>query len=547
MFFIKYYKFLKENSSFSLFKLMAMGLIAGVSGTALLIIINNVIALDPQNEKFCPNLFIGFIAIMGVHFTVQTFYQASLIRLSMDLIWKVRMKALSNIRHADLLKYEAFGISRIYNILTSDVASISRVGQMLSAIIVAAVTILSCLIYLAWLTPIGCLISIAVMVFIAIVHAIGEKKNNKRFRESVEVEDKFFRYFSYILYGLKELKLDKHKNDDLFHNHVEKAAMEAKELRTRVNIKFLRNSLLGQFFFFGVIALFLFVFPFFKISLLSNSAQYILITLYIMSPAQTIAQFIPDFFQASIGLDRFRELEKLEQAKGNDDGKNILFSATTLSLSFKEVVFKYEAQHGEKGFELGPLNFNFCKGELVFLTGGNGSGKSTFIRLLTGLYAPGSGSIIVDGNEISTEHGESYRSLFSVVYTDSFLFDKVFGMKENQDQQMNKILKDIGLGSKVKFKDHAFSTTDLSYGQKKRLSLATCLLEDNEIYIFDELAANQDPEFKDYFYHQVLSDLRNKGKIVLVVTHDEKYFYLADKHYKMEMGKIVKYEEYAKV
>jgi putative ATP-binding cassette transporter len=382
------------------------------------------------------------------------------------------------------------------------------------------------------------------MISVAIIHLFGEKKNNTRYRKSIQAEDQFFKYFSFSLHGLKELKLNKDKNDDLFFNHTEKSAIVAKKLRTEVNVKFLRNTLLGQFFFFGIIALFLFVMPFFKISLLTNSAQYILITLYIMSPAQTIAQFIPDFLQASIGLDRFRELEKLEQVKEKDDAKrNVPFPGQFFSIGFKNVAFNYEVQHDEKGFEIGPLNFNFNKGEVIFLSGGNGSGKSTFIRLLTGLYSPSVGSVLINNKELLPEQGEAYRSLFSVVFTDNYLFDKVFGLKKNMDEQMNKILQEIGLDSKVNFVDHTFSTIDLSYGQRKRLSLATCLLEDNEIYVFDEIAANQDPEFKKYFYHRVLSDLRDKGKVVLVVTHDENYFHLADRHYKMEMGKIFKFKE----
>jgi putative pyoverdin transport system ATP-binding/permease protein len=181
------------------------------------------------------------------------------------------------------------------------------------------------------------------------------------------------------------------------------------------------------------------------------------------------------------------------------------------------------------------------QGEIIFLSGGNGSGKSTLVKVLTGLYFPTSGFIKVNGTVISFDLIQEYRHLFSVVYTDNYLFDKIFGLEENEDNRMTEILEDLFLVSKVKFSDSAFSTTDLSFGQRKRLSLATCLLEDRQIYVFDELAANQDFEFKEYFYNNILKKLSNQGKIVFVITHDEKYFHIADKHFKMEMGKLMNY------
>lgn len=538
MFFVKYYGLLRQNGSFSLFKLIILGLVAGLSGTALIIIINNIIVLDPQNKKFFPELFAAFMSVMGTHFFVQRVYQAALLKLSMNLIWEVRIKSLDNIRNADYQKFLSFGTDKVYNILTSDAGYVSRIGQMLASIIIAVITIVSCLVYLLWLTPVGFLISIVTMILVGMVHMLNERKMKRKIREAVVEEDAFFKYFNYVFSGLKELKLNRKISDDLYFNHIKLSGDKAKKLRYDVNVRFLNNTLTGQIFFFGIISLFLFILPYFNVSLLSNSFQYILVTLYIMGPAQIVAQFIPDFFNASVGLDRFRELEKLEESMENSGPGTAAFSAAPSRLVFSDVIFHYEKTYDEEGFSIGPLSFEMLKSEIVFISGGNGSGKSTFIRLLTGLYPHSSGSIMVDDIMIEQGSKQAYRSLFSSIYTDNYLFDKVFGLEGNYDREMNELLKELGLASKVNFVNGAFSTIDLSFGQRKRLSLAASLLENRPVYVFDELAANQDMEFKEYFYKSLLPALKAKGKIVIVVTHDEKYFNVADKHYKMEAGKI---------
>ena len=83
------------------------------------------------------------------------------------------------------------------------------------------------------------------------------------------------------------------------------------------------------------------------------------------------------------------------------------------------------------------------------------------------------------------------------------------------------------------------STTQLSQGQRKRLALLTAYLEDRSIYLFDEWAAEQDPEFRAHFYEELLPQLKAKGKTLLVATHDDRYFDLADMVVKMELGRLV--------
>jgi putative pyoverdin transport system ATP-binding/permease protein len=538
MFFKKYNALLKEKNSFSLIGMIILGLLGGISGTAMIAIVNKVVQLDPQNKTFYFDLFVGFIAVLGVHFIVQTIYQISLIKLSHRMIWKLRMLTLDNVRRSDYLKYLTFGSNRIHAVLTRDAYELSQFSQKLSSVIVAIVSLLTGLVYLMWLTPVGCIITLVLAMLIIAVHFLTVKKINAKVTAARKVEEQYNKHFLSVLEGIKELKLDHKKSNDLFNNYVIKTGEKAQSMWAGVSTSFYVNGLLGNFFFYVLIAFFLFILPFFKLSILSNSFEYILITLYLMGPTQTIVGSISSFSFANKALEHFSELKALEEAKE----KIIEETSANLQLkkiSFHDLSFQYRSETGEENFKIGPLNFSLSKGQIVFLTGGNGSGKSTFIRLLTGLYLPNSGHIEIDGVRISNTQVSYYRSLFSAIYTDNYLFDVILGSDSNQDEKMNEILFQLGLSSKVKCKDHIFSTIDLSYGQKKRVSLAVSLLEDKPIYVFDELAANQDTEFKVYFYNTVLQELKDRGKIVLVVTHDEKYFHIADKHYKMEDGQIL--------
>jgi putative ATP-binding cassette transporter len=178
-------------------------------------------------------------------------------------------------------------------------------------------------------------------------------------------------------------------------------------------------------------------------------------------------------------------------------------------------------------------------GELLFIIGGNGSGKSTLAKLITGLYIPETGEIQLDGKLINQQNREWYRQHFSVVFSDFYLFERLLGFDNaDLDRQAQEYLKQLQLDHKVKVEQGRLSTTALSQGQQKRLALLTAYLEDRPIYLFDEWAADQDPLFKEIFYTQFLPQLRDRGKTVLVISHDDHYFYLADHMIKLDYGMV---------
>ena len=190
-------------------------------------------------------------------------------------------------------------------------------------------------------------------------------------------------------------------------------------------------------------------------------------------------------------------------------------------------------------FGIAVDSFELRKGELVFIRGGNGSGKSTFMKVLAGLYAPESGEMFLNNVMLSDVNMESYRNLFTIVPTDYHLFSRPLGLNITP-AQLTDVLRTLHMETKVSLlEDGTFSTLDLSAGQRKRLALACALLEKRHIYLFDEVAADFDPVFRRYFFEELLPDFIRQGGTILAISHDDRYFHVADRVLTMREGGFV--------
>ena len=191
------------------------------------------------------------------------------------------------------------------------------------------------------------------------------------------------------------------------------------------------------------------------------------------------------------------------------------------------------------GFHLGPIDAVFEPGRITFIVGGNGSGKSTLAKIITGLYIPQQGSIHVNGERIDHGNIEWFRQNTSAIFTDFHLFDEYLGFDDpDLDERVREHLRLLRIDDKVTVQDGRLSTVALSQGQRKRLALVTAMLEDRPIYLFDEWAADQEPQFRDTFYREILGELAARGKTVIVITHDDRYFDVADTLIKLEIGAL---------
>ena len=257
----------------------------------------------------------------------------------------------------------------------------------------------------------------------------------------------------------------------------------------------------------------------------------------------SIISALPALANANIAFQNVAELGLQLQVDSQHQTKQVQTEAI-LSWSCLELVnlsHIYYREREDSNFMLGPINLKFRPGELVFLVGGNGSGKSTLAKLISGLYVPERGEVFLDGTVINEQNREQYRQLFSVVFSDFQLFSELLGLdSEKLDTKAYDYLIKLQLDHKVQVKQGHLSTTALSGGQRQRLALLTAYLEDRSFYIFDEWAANQDPVFKEIFYTQFLPELKEQGKAILVITHDDKYYDLCDRLIKLDSGCLVR-------
>ena len=147
--------------------------------------------------------------------------------------------------------------------------------------------------------------------------------------------------------------------------------------------------------------------------------------------------------------------------------------------------------------------------------------------------------VVWNGEAVEGSRWDAYRQQFSAVFSDFHLFEDLSSRGEDVDRRARDVLAMLQLTHKVEIKDGVLSTIDLSQGQRRRLALLSACIEDRPVYVFDEWAADQDPIFKELFYREILPSLRARGKVVFVISHDDRYFDGADRLYKLEDGKLV--------
>ncbi|MGP2729435.1 ATP-binding cassette domain-containing protein, partial [Serratia marcescens] len=266
------------------------------------------------------------------------------------------------------------------------------------------------------------------------------------------------------------------------------------------------------------------------------AATYSLTLLFLRTPLLQAVGAFPTLVSAEVAFNKLKTLRLAEYQPA--------FPAAVgrpwQTLELRDVVFHYADTEQQPGFAVGPLNLTLRRGELVFLIGGNGSGKSTLAMLLTGLYRPVSGHIVLDGVAQSAADMPDYRRLFSAIFTDFHQFDRLQGPEGGEpDADLVAIwLERLNMKSKLQFDGTRVTNPQLSQGQRKRLALLLAVAEQRDILLLDEWAADQDPQFRRTFYRELLPELRAMGKTVFAISHDDHYFEHADRLLEMRSGHL---------
>jgi putative pyoverdin transport system ATP-binding/permease protein len=528
--------FLLRSSRRMMVWAVVAGALSGITGAAMIGVINS--ALAAQQDGITAQMIAAFFALFLLSPLTRYASEILLLRLTLHSVYELRLRLSQRILQMPLRGLESLGPAKLLVALTDDVNSISLALADLPAILINGTIIAGCFIYMGWLSPKLLLVSLLFLVVGATTYQLAVNAGLARFAQARETQDDLFAHFRGLTEGAKELKLHAARRR-AFLGLLEVTADQLRDLLLKARVYFSIAANWGATLFFLVIGLLLFL-PQMSGESAEAKTGFTLILLFIRSPLQLILNMMTQVGQGTVALAKIEKLGLTLPSEPSEAGEPEPARPGWRRVELAGVRHAYEREGEEQSFTLGPLDVALRPGELVFLVGGNGSGKTTFAKLLTGLYLPESGEIRLDGEPVTDEGREHYRQHFTAVFSEFYLFERLLGMElPDLDARARGYLSALHLSHKVKVTDGELSTTELSRGQRKRLALLTAYLEDRPLYVFDEWAADQDPHFKEIFYRQLLPELKARGKAVLVISHDDRYFQVADRILRLEDGQLI--------
>jgi cyclic peptide transporter len=475
-------------------------------------------------------------------FTVTTFIYIVTVRickrktasLGILIAHKFNMLVVRKMFKIPYRKYEKVSSGKIYTILNDDISTIFNFSQEVVNIYTTSVTTILVLVYMFTLNIVSSLMLIGVtaLIFVLLVMMSGPLKRTGH--KARVKREQYTNLISSLINGFKELILHQVKKEK-FQKDMENSSKESYDAgQDNINIG-IDAALFSELSFTIAVGVSCLLFPLIFSFDKEVTTAYVIAVLFLWGPIGALINGVPQIINVQVSWKRIKAFIQdadIEEVRFNK--REELIQAVE-KITVKDVSFKYVDGEENTTYGIGPIDFEANNGELIFIVGGNGSGKTTFLKLLIGLYEPDSGHILINGKEIDTKE---LSECFSVIYSDFYLLEKIYDIKEHKLDQVNEWLEVLELSDKIKIEDRAFSTINLSKGQRKRVAILKSYLEDRPVYFFDEVAADLDPGFRNFFYNELLTKMKEEGKILIIISHDDKYFGLADKIYKMEMGQI---------
>ncbi|MGC1541105.1 MAG: cyclic peptide export ABC transporter, partial [Xanthobacteraceae bacterium] len=527
----------------SLPKLVFMSGVGGVSNASILAAINAGVQDAGAGQK--PGLWAAslFLIALFLFFKSQQFVTITATAEIEAIIHKLRVRLMDMIRHSELLELERIGRSRIVAAVTSDTAVLTQASNMLCFTVQGAVLIFFVGLYVAYLSLTAFALTVVIVTGAGFIFHHKNKRLAAQKGESAAWERRLFDRLVDFLDGFKEVRLNAARSEDLFDDALEVSKTAANiKIRTQAEtFKMIVSTQMAMYILLGAVV---FVAPNLSDSLGGASiAKATTALLFVVGACFGLVQSIPVLLNANTAASRIARLEEtLEATLGPSASLTAVAPKRFERIEMRNIVFRYLDKFSDTAFRIGPIDFSLKAGELVFITGGNGSGKSTFLRVLSGLYPPDSGEVTLDGRPIDNASRDEYRGLMSAIFFDYHLFQRLYGVPDADPGEIARLLAKFRLTDKTSLSDGEFSTLDLSGGQRRRLALIVSMLEKRPIMILDEWTAEQDPEFRRKFYDELLPEMMQAGATVVVITHDDRYLdelHLPARRIRMDEGRIV--------
>lgn len=531
-------RLLGRESPVSVKKLAGMAMLSGLANAMVLAVINTAAASGGRTYDSLRCLLL-FVITVSIYIKAQSFLMVRSTVVVETVLYSIRLRFIDLIRRADALPLEHIGRSAIFSSVSKELVAISQATIEIVNACQASLMVFFAIGYLSILSWTALLITLAASAIGISIHFQKARERQGDIHESIDRENRFLDLFTQMLTGFHEVKINRRVGDAVAEE-IRQASGSLRSVKMRVAHQFTSHFIFSQAAFYIMIACVVFLLPRFNESdptLLTKTTSTIL---FIIGPLTGIMAAIPTFAMANVAVAKVHHLE--EQLTSAMEHEPLQGPPPTLSafrsIRFSNLVFDYTDEKGTPTFTVGPLNLEIPAGETLFIVGGNGSGKSTFLRLLTGIYYGRRGAILLDGAPLCQTNLQDYRNLFSVIFTDYHLFDQLYGYSAPDPAQVRALLEQFDLTDKVALEGSRWTTTSLSTGQRKRLALIVSLLQQKPIMVCDEWAADQDPTFRKYFYEVLIPQMKAQGKTVIAATHDDRYFHLADRVLRMDFGQL---------
>ncbi len=527
--------FLTDSNPQHLRQLCLLAGLVGTLNTLLIAVINKAAASVSKNESVTL-MFVAYAVIFVVFLMAAQRANKENVAKAQQFIYRFKIRIMHDVFRSNLLKVDKLGRDYILEVLNRDTELVSQQVNSVLSLFQSLLTVCFLMLYMATISLTACLI---LSVAIAIVSFVGVIELNKLVggvRVLSVKEAQVNGMYGAFLSGYKEVKMNSQRALGLTRDLIAEARVVRTE-KTKLVQDVVQFFTYLQMLMYLVVGLIIFVVPIFSPEFSSDVLTVTTTALFLASSVSSAIVVVPNMTMANAAARNLRELsDKLSYESTERTAPGLTEFSEIKTLALEEITYVHSGDGGARSFSLGPISYEFEIGKVYFIRGNNGSGKTTLMRVLLGLYQSKSGRLLVNGQPIAEPSNAAYRDLFAVVFSDFYLFKKLYGVPVTDEAELNDLLTLFQMENKVAIDDGIFSDLNFSTGQRKRLALLVALLEKKQIIVLDEWAADQDPEFRQEFYERIIPKLRELGKTVIAITHDDQYYELADHVIYMENG-----------
>ncbi len=538
---------LLKDTKTSIKRLGLMAVVAGAASAGILAIVNAAAQtpVETGGQAY-------YVALFGLALVAYVISQKYVLVVTTDEVERIvdgrRRDLIRKLAACELGGVEKIGHGVIFTAINSDAQTISQTAGSLMLGLQALILIFWTALYLATL-------SLPTLALVALVLLIASRIYSRKIalarielRRANDQVTALHEVVEGLLGGFKEVKLSSRRAAELLEDAMQVSARTA-YFRSLAQRALAANFIFSQVAIFVLLGTLVFILPVLSSTFAETTVKSLTAVLFLVGPISGILSSVPQITVANAAAENLLRLEQLldlHVEAGSSTAKDAEATSVVPAMrsSFSNIELRrlhFSRGQGSENFTVGPIDLTIRAGETIFLTGGNGSGKTTFIKMLTGLYPADSGEILVDNRVITKSELQSYRDMFCAVFSDFYLFSKLYGIDDVDPERSAGLIDQMEIEDKVHLNGRSFSTVDLSTGQRKRLALVAAQLEDKPIIILDEWAADQDPHFRAKFYETLLPRLKADGVTVIAITHDDKYFHHADRRLQMADGRLVEF------